>query len=414
MDRAVEAITGLSPSPSISLAGSPGDLGGMLYGLGDATELGLQAQDDIVMRRHFGTKMSSAALAKVIDDSFEYRVGKYLLMVVVPYFENRDGDSGELPEYKEFWEYTQDLLDKDNTDFLYMTDDPDKEAIETNWTKLINAEQGSFLHTFATLSPFIFPKSMSMARGGVTGAGIYGDIKRKGFANKIKNFQEEYAYTSPDFMEDKFQSLMHWLASQPEPSWKRKPTHGEPSRWQKETRTLSTKTKTQTTDSAALVTDEPGGGRETTIYGEDNQANIVPMNVTRDNVEQKIADAVNKVTNTERKMNPATNVPLSLQEEMRRKVAEANRQREEYFRLYGGNENQLRANAMQAKAEADAVAAAQQARLAQPGIGDQSVKDWIANAEGSMHPQAIAALGGINSNLTPEEALFSLQTRGFV
>ena len=205
MDRAVEAITGLPPSPSISLAGSPGDLGGILFGIGDATELGLRAQDDIVMRRHFGTKMSSAALAKIIDDSFEYRVGKYLLMVVVPYFENRDEDSGELPEYKEFWEYTQDLLDKGNTDFLYMTDDPDKEAIETNWTKLINAEQGSFLHTFATLSPFIFPKSMSMARGGVTGSGIYGDIKRKGFANKIRNFQEEYAYTSPDLMTDKFQ-----------------------------------------------------------------------------------------------------------------------------------------------------------------------------------------------------------------
>ena len=414
MDRAVSAITGLPQAEKIEFAATPEDLGGMLHGFGDATELGLQAQDDIVMRRHFGTKMSSAALAKVIDDSFEYRVGKYLLMVVVPYFENRDGDSGELPEYKEFWEYTQDLLDKGNTDFLYMTDDPDKEAIETNWTKLINAEQGSFLHTFATGSPFIFPKSMSMARGGVTGSGIYGDIRRKGFANKIKNFQEEYAYTSPDLMSDKFQSLMHWLASQPEPSWKRKPTSGEPPRWKKETRTLSTKTKTQTTDSAALVTDEPGGGRETTIYGEDNQANIVPMNVTRDNVEQKIADAVNKVTNTERKMNPATNNPLSLQEEMSRKVAEANRQREEYFRLYGGNENQLRANAMQAKAEADAVAAAQQARLAQPGIGDQSVKDWIANAEGSMNPQAIAALGGINSSLTPEEALFSLQTRGFV
>ena len=238
MDRAVEAITGFSPSPSISLAGSPGDLGGILYGLGDATELGLRAQDDIVMRRHFGTKMSSAALAKIIDDSFEYRVGKYLLMVVVPYFENRDEDSGELPEYKEFWEYTQDLLDKGNTDFLYMTDDPDKEAIETNWTKLINAEQGSFLHTFATLSPFIFPKSMSMARGGVTGSGIYGDIRRKGFANKIRNFQEEYAYTSPDLMSDKFQSLMHWLASQPEPSWK--------TRTQTKTKKYSTQTQTQT------------------------------------------------------------------------------------------------------------------------------------------------------------------------
>ena len=109
---------------------------------------------------------------------------------------------------------------------------------------------------------------------------------------------------------------------------------------------------------------------------------------------------------------PATNVPLSLQEEMRRKVAEANRQREEYFRLYGGNENQLRANAMQAKAEADAVAAAQQARWAQPGIGDQTVHEWIFNTGLTMDPRAMAALSGANSPLTPEDALRSLQLRG--
>ena len=365
---------------------------------------------------------------------------------------------------KDFWVFTDGLYSKGDQ-ILYgdTSKDPNRPQVEKSWSAIVGAEQmadsdegGGFLGNtdlvaLIKTAPFLLIDSAALVKGNINNVGIQGKLRRKEWELKKENYQQDQAFKDPK----DFETFLEWLPKQkgfestytPDTPGKDFPhshsdhgmtyRHSHPggttSHSHATTQTLSTQNQTQTppVGSAAQVIDVPGGGRETTILGEgEKETKITPyshtaqtQNVNSDNVaavlqnETAKADALEKKRIEQSGENvglgaPATNVPLSLQEEMRRKVAEANRQREEYFRLYGGNENQLRANAMQAKAEADAVAAAQQARWAQPGIGDQTVHEWIFNTGLTMDPRAMAALSGANSPLTPEDALRSLQLRG--
>jgi len=380
-------------------------------------------------------------------------------------FRNEENEITSLEmDAKDFWVFTDGLYSKGDQ-ILYgdTSKDPNRPQVEKSWSAIVGAEQmadsdegGGFLGNtdlvaLIKTAPFLLIDAAALVKGNINNVGIQGKLRRKEWELKKENYQQDQAFKNPK----DFETFLEWLPKQkgfestytPDTPGKDFPhshsdhgmtyRHSHPggttSHSHATTQTVSTQNQTQTppVGSAAQVRDVPGGGRETTILGEgEKETKITPyshtaqtQNVNSDNVaavlqnETAKADALEKKRIEQSGENvglgaPATNVPLSLQEEMRRKVAEANRQRAEYFRLYGGNEDQLRANAIRAKEEADAVAAAQQARWAQPGIGDQTVHEWIFNTGLTMDPRAMAALSGANSPLTPEDALRSLQLRG--